>query len=252
MSENVLGNQSRERTQSLFDMLINNSRNDTENSSYVQNQHQQHLNQLREQNENAVITSSFIENLLTEYLISLPTSLEEFYKIMGEIYVGEILKQCPHIGSPVELMKETLLGRINNTDGNGNKSFLNNMIRHILQSNLQSHNSNPFESQVMRNMMYREPAVQSSMTQLGRTNSAPEYTMMMNPTMSSLIQTKEEQETPKKLNAPKIKPSNDFPPPVAKKRDLKASKIAKHDLEPQTGSIMSPELTKKNSNTNSD
>lgn len=185
MSENLLNNQSRDRTQSLFDILINTSRNDTENSSYMQ---QQHAPASVENNtESSAITSSLIENLLTEYLISLPTSLEEFYKIMGEIYVGEILKQCPQINSPVELMKETLLGRFNNSEGTNNRSFLNTMIRHILQSNLQTINSNPLESQVMRNMMCREQNT-PQVPQFVKSNSTPELRAAHNPVISSLMQ----------------------------------------------------------------
>lgn len=161
MSENIIANQARERTQSLFDMLINNSRNETENSSYMhhhQHQHQHHQQMMNQQQpanisreEGSAITSSFIENLLTEYLISLPSSLEEFYKIMGEIYVAEILKRCPTISSPVELMKETLLGRFNNTSEDGSsKAIFSTMIKNILQSNAQSANASQLESQVIK------------------------------------------------------------------------------------------------------
>ena len=54
-----------------------------------------------------------LETILLEYLLSLPTCLEEFYKVLGELYVAEILKYRPDIGSPVQLMKELLLGRLN-------------------------------------------------------------------------------------------------------------------------------------------
>lgn len=54
-----------------------------------------------------------LETILLEYLLSLPTCLDEFYKVLGELYVAEILKYRPDIGSPVQLMKELLLGRLN-------------------------------------------------------------------------------------------------------------------------------------------
>lgn len=74
MSESVdLNYNNRSQTFSLFDLLINNKRNN--------------------QNMQNNLSSSLIENLLTDYLISLPSSLEEFYKIMGEIYVAEIMRQ---------------------------------------------------------------------------------------------------------------------------------------------------------------
>lgn len=106
MNENMnFGIQSGNRISSLFDMLLQKNKNNSQIQNNV-------VNQPQNQNENreAIESSSLIENLLTEYLISLPSSLEEFYKVMGEIYVAEILKQCPHIGSPAELMKLTLLG----------------------------------------------------------------------------------------------------------------------------------------------
>jgi hypothetical protein len=256
MSENVLGGQSRERTQSLFDMLINNSKNETENSSYIQAQQQAQQQQAQSQQpptqspvDTSGITSSLIENLLTEYLISLPTSLEEFYKIMGEIYVSEILKQCPHIQSPVELMKETLLGRFNNSgDGAANKSFLNSMIRHILQSNLQTAQSNPLESQVMRNMMYRDPQTPQA-AQFVKSNSAPDYPMSVNPVISSLIQNSAREESPHKLNIPKAKPVN-ITQLSTKKRDLKVSKLkaeATSSSKPISGpiSMQKPSLIPK-------
>lgn len=223
MSENVQASQNRERTQSLFDILINNSKNETENSSYIQQQQQQ-VPVTQQPSDSSAITSSLIENLLTEYLISLPTSLEEFYKIMGEIYVSEILKQCPHISSPVELMKETLLGRFNNnSDGTPNRSFLNGMIRHILQSNLQTNANNPVESQVMRNMMYREPE-QPQAAPLQRSESTPDYAMASNSVMSSLIQNSKPEDHPLKLNIPKAKPVI-INSQSERKRDAKANKI---------------------------
>jgi hypothetical protein len=54
-----------------------------------------------------------LETILLEYLLSLPTCLDEFYKVLGELYVAEILKYRPDMESPVQLMKELLLGRLN-------------------------------------------------------------------------------------------------------------------------------------------
>jgi len=54
--------------------------------------------------------SMSFEGLLSDYVLSLPTSIDEFYKVMGELYVREILNQRPDLQSPSQLMKELLLG----------------------------------------------------------------------------------------------------------------------------------------------
>lgn len=93
---------------------------------------QLHSNRRRDSTDSSTLCSSIIENLLTEYLISLPSSLDEFYKVMGEIYVSEILKQYPAFKSPIELMRETLLGRSSSENAPGNTRILNALIQNIL------------------------------------------------------------------------------------------------------------------------
>mmetsp|Transcript_19074 Transcript_19074/g.21962 ORF Transcript_19074/g.21962 Transcript_19074/m.21962 type:complete len:276 (+) Transcript_19074:550-1377(+) len=81
---------------------------------------------------------SVFENLLVEYLINLPSSLEEFYKIMGELYVTEILKIRTDIKNPLQLMKELLLGRKqSNVFDVSSQNFINAMLEEAMQG----HNS---------------------------------------------------------------------------------------------------------------
>lgn len=80
--------------------------------------------------------SKTVENILTEYLISTPACLDEFYKVMGELYVSEILKYRTDIQSPVQLMKELLLGRFN-TNGSEleNPNIVNAMMAQATRDN---------------------------------------------------------------------------------------------------------------------
>ena len=254
MSESLPINYGRDRTLSLFDMLLNNSRHDNDNSNYTQQQAQ-----AREAYEHQTISSSLIENLLTEYLISLPSSLDEFYKIMGEIYVSEILKQCPHIHSPIELMKETLLGRYNSSDeSQGNKNLLNSMVRHILQSNLQTQNNSGIEQHLMQSMMngegQRGPSLdgyQLNQERATASNSFLNNIMHQNSTFES-----PQKASPTKISSPKVPEE-----PMMKKRDLKALKLKEKEraalsnlkasvFAPQQNSSYSTGITKKTENKN--
>ena len=51
------------------------------------------------------------ESELIDYLMSLPSSIDEFYKIIGEHYVSEIMRSTPEIQSPTQLMRELITGR---------------------------------------------------------------------------------------------------------------------------------------------
>lgn len=137
---------------SLIDLLMNNRRpNPTPHMNGYQNSRPSSRN--RANSETSNLSSSIIENFLTEYLISLPSSLDEFYKIMGEIYVAEILRQCPEIKSPTQLMKETLLGNHGST-GQNSKNIISILLQHILQANQGSPQKlNPAESDVMRSLL---------------------------------------------------------------------------------------------------
>lgn len=174
MSETVdLNSYNRNRTFSIFDLLLNSRRSSI-------NMANAHVNgpmtpePHRENTDSSTLSSALIENLLTEYLISLPSSLEEFYKIMGEIYVAEILRQCPSIKSPTELMKRTLLGNFNSAESNqNNKSIINSLIHHILQLNTrQNRGLNPLESDIMRRLLVDNN--RSKPTAFARTEAVPE------------------------------------------------------------------------------
>lgn len=159
MSESVdLNYNNRNQTFSLFDLLINNKRN---NQNMQNNLGLGHFinDPNKDASDTSNLSSSLIENLLTDYLISLPSSLEEFYKIMGEIYVAEIMRQCPSISSPTELMKQTLLGN-HSTHSNGlnTGNILNTLVHHILQLNRRPDTGvNTLESDIMRKLLAENP-----------------------------------------------------------------------------------------------
>ena len=134
MSEAVPLNPNKDRTLSIFDILINSRRNSWMFPQEVQN-NPSHNELNKEQNDSPNLTSSILENLITEYLINLPSSLDEFYKVMGEIYVSEILKIYPTFRSPVDLMRETLLGPNNSlNNAQNNAGILNALLSHFSQS----------------------------------------------------------------------------------------------------------------------
>lgn len=142
MSESIPLNPASERTFSIFDVLINSRRNNGGNSLGNLNGG---IN--RDQTDSSNQTSTLLENLITEYLISLPSSLDEFYKVMGEIYVQEILKLYPSYRSPVDLMRETLLGpnsSLNNSQNNAR--IMNALIQHFSQSRQSNNIANLFEN----------------------------------------------------------------------------------------------------------
>lgn len=174
MSETVdLNSYNRNRTFSIFDLLLNSRRSSINMANAPMNPPmtpEPH----RENTDSSTLSSALIENLLTEYLISLPSSLDEFYKIMGEIYVAEILRQCPGIKSPTELMKRTLLGNFNTAESNqNNKSIINSLIHHILQLNTrQNRGLNPLESDIMRRLLVDNN--RSKPTAFTRTENLPE------------------------------------------------------------------------------
>lgn len=95
-------------TPSFIDMLLRTQHKTRSNSWDMTNSYL---------TQNRVEPSNIVENLLTEYLISLPSCLDEFYKVMGELYVSEILKYKPDVHSPTQLMKELLLGKLNIRNG---------------------------------------------------------------------------------------------------------------------------------------
>lgn len=155
MSESVnLNNYNRIQNYSIFDLLLNNRRNNMHlgTQQETRNQASDLLDSGIDPNQ---ASSNLIETLLTEYLISLPSSLDEFYKIMGEIYVAEILRQCPNIRGPTELMKHTLLGshHIPSND-QGYKNIIDSLVQHIMSLNLrQNRGMNPLESDLMRMLL---------------------------------------------------------------------------------------------------
>ena len=159
MSENIdLNNSNKDQTFSLFDLLINNRRQNPN----VQNNMglgQFLSDPIRDASESSNLSSSLIENLLTDYLISLPSSLEEFHKIMGEIYVAEIMRQCPSISSPTELMKQTLLGNhVSQSNGMSTGNVMNTLVQHILQLNRRPDTGiNTLESDIMRKLLSENP-----------------------------------------------------------------------------------------------
>lgn len=91
---------------SLIDLLIRQNQRPRLNSLSLPN-----IGSHCSQSQPDVFNS--IESVLFEYLLSLPTCLDEFYKVLGELYVSELLKNRPDIGSATHLMKELLLGRFN-------------------------------------------------------------------------------------------------------------------------------------------
>lgn len=87
------------------------------------------------------------ENELIEYLMNLPSSIDEFYKIIGEHYVSEIMRSRPDIHSPTQLMKELITGRQTSFD---NQYDINFLVRQMLEQvsfnqDLQNHESNKLE-----------------------------------------------------------------------------------------------------------
>ena len=160
-----------ERTQSVFDLLLQNSRNGAPSPPEQPVQVQNPL-------ENPSLeSSSIMENILTEYLIGMPSTLEEFYKIMGEIYVKELLKNFTHIKSPQELMKLTILGSARSGGDSTSNALLNNLLQHILNQN-RSHpaQNSVIEPDILRSLISEnhESAVQGSLAQdAGR--DAPQF-----------------------------------------------------------------------------
>jgi hypothetical protein len=163
MSEIVdTNNYNRNRTYSIFDLLLNNKTRDSANHIHKNLRNMQSVDDKRDGSESSNFSSSILENLLTEYLISLPSSLDEFYKIMGEIYVSELLRQYPQIGSPTELMKKTLLGNRGNDSVNNSSSIINALLQHVLQINTQQKKGlNPIESDLMRKLLTERNASQT-------------------------------------------------------------------------------------------
>lgn len=142
MSDSVPLNSNNERTFSIFDVLLNNRRSSGGNSQGIQGNGVH-----RDAGDNENLSSSLLENLITEYLISLPSSLDEFYKVMGEIYVQEILKLYPAYRSPVDLMRETLLGpnsSLNNSQNNAR--IMSALLQHFSQARQTSNVVNLFEN----------------------------------------------------------------------------------------------------------
>ena len=83
MSENLNGNNQNENgSTSLFDTLLQKGKGESNIQS-----NPQHSSSPPIMNRDPLESTSLIENMLTEYLITLPSSLEEFYKVMGELYV---------------------------------------------------------------------------------------------------------------------------------------------------------------------
>lgn len=125
--------------------------------------------------QNVIEPSSSIENMLTEYLISLPTCLEEFYKVMGELYVSEILKYRPDIDSPVQLMKELLLGRLNVTNGElRTNNIVAAMMEQAVRENETQHlEQNPIESELLNCLL--EDRLRNNITSNLRLFGPPVY-----------------------------------------------------------------------------
>lgn len=98
--------------------------------------------------------SSTFENLLADYVFGLPASLDEFYKVMGELYVSEILKHRSDLQTPSELMKELLLGasqsNLDKIDTNVVKDLMK-MATH--ESNLQDTLLSATETQLAENLL---------------------------------------------------------------------------------------------------
>lgn len=173
--------------------------------------------------QNVVEPSSSIENMLTEYLISLPTCLEEFYKVMGELYVSEILKYRPDIDSPVQLMKELLLGRLNVTNG---ELRTNNLVAAMMEqaareNETQNLEQNPVEAELLNCLL--EDSLKRDITSNLRSFEPPVYNddqNMVDPQLetSSL----KELGTPEVANEPKQSPPTPNSKAEIKKRDYKA------------------------------
>eukprot|EP00343_Euplotes_focardii_P012626 CAMPEP_0205833206 /NCGR_PEP_ID=MMETSP0206-20130828/49028_1 /ASSEMBLY_ACC=CAM_ASM_000279 /TAXON_ID=36767 /ORGANISM="Euplotes focardii, Strain TN1" /LENGTH=391 /DNA_ID=CAMNT_0053139395 /DNA_START=653 /DNA_END=1828 /DNA_ORIENTATION=- len=89
--------------------------------------------------------SSGLENLLTEYLLNMPVFLDEFYKVIGELYVAELLKQRPEIGGPSQLMKELLLGHLPANHEYKNSSLISLMMA-LASRDRQAENQHPRQS----------------------------------------------------------------------------------------------------------
>jgi len=77
--------------------------------------------------------SKSLENLLAECLFNMPSCLDEFYKVMGELYVGEILKHRTDLENPNQLMKELLLGNNTVTSQQQNSNFISAMMAQAAQ-----------------------------------------------------------------------------------------------------------------------
>ena len=69
--------------------------------------------------------------------MNLPSSIDEFYKIIGEYYVSEIMKSRPDIHSPTQLMKELISGKSTPSE---NQLDINALIRQMMEQASITHN----------------------------------------------------------------------------------------------------------------
>lgn len=72
--------------------------------------------------------------------MSLPSSIDEFYKIIGEHYVSEIMRSRPDIQSPTHLMKELITGRQATQSNNYDVNTLIQQMMEQVSSNQDTQN----------------------------------------------------------------------------------------------------------------
>ena len=65
----------------------------------------------------------------------MPSCLDEFYKVIGELCVRELLNQRSDLDSPVQLMKELLLGQTPSNFDFQNTSVISQMLVQALNEN---------------------------------------------------------------------------------------------------------------------
>ena len=151
---------------SLIDFLLQEQKKTRSNSSDLPN-----LNFTG--NQNSIEPSSGLESLLTDYLLSMPSCLDEFYKVMGELFVNELLKQRNDLDNPFQLMKELLVGKLQRNEEYCNSNIISSMLAQAVADS-KAENSVPqqIESDFLQNMLngnlQQESAINSEGMDFGK------------------------------------------------------------------------------------
>ncbi|CAI2365060.1 unnamed protein product [Moneuplotes crassus] len=215
-----------DRTHSVFDLLLQNRRNNP-------SQQYSHTNDTSNLLDNQPAESSTImENILTEYLINMPSTLEEFYKIMGEIYVKELLKNFPQIKTPQELMKLTILGKSPTSIDSNSNSLLSSLLQNILNQNRSQEVINHGTEQSMNSRLTTE-------NQLGSLLERPLPDIMQEvpelPALNSSPHNSKSESVNEELV--KISPKRSQKP---QRKRIKKQESKQRELEPMISSLMNP------------